>query len=66
MRTQHLLARLAPKFGGKAATVHEALQRLAADQDRKEALSTFLAEWAAEDGPVTEKEVSAMAKCYGL
>ena len=63
---RQLLERLAPKFGGRAATVHEALQRLAADQNRKEALSEFLAEWAAEDGPATEEEVSAMAKRYGL
>ena len=63
---RQLLERLAPEFGGKTATVREALQRLAADQDRKEALSAFLAEWAAEDGPATEEEVSAMAKRCGL
>ncbi|WP_419921177.1 hypothetical protein [Candidatus Poriferisodalis sp.] len=66
MRTQRLLARLAPKFGGRAATVHEALQRLAADQDRKESHSAFLEAWEAQDGSLTEDEVSAMAKCYGL
>ena len=63
---RQLLERLAPKFGGKAATVHEALQRLAADQDRKESLSAFLEAWEAEDGPLTEEEVSAMAERYGL
>ena len=61
-----LLERLAPKFGGRAAAVHEALQRLAADQDRKESLSAFLEAWEAEDGPLTEEEVSAMAERYGL
>ena len=59
---RQLLERLAPKFGGRAATVHEALQRLAADQDRKEALSAFLAEWAQESGPPDEQAVAAMAE----
>ncbi len=61
-----LLERLAPKFGGRAATVREALHRLAADQDRKEALSAFLAEWAQESGPPDEDKVAAMAERYGL
>ena len=61
-----LLERLAPKFGGRSATVHEALQRLADDQDRKEALDAFLAEWAQESGPPHADEVAAMAERYGL
>ena len=61
-----LLDRLPPEFGGKAATVREALQRLAADQDRKEALSALLAEWALESGPPDEDAVAAMAERYGL
>lgn len=61
-----LLERLAPKFGGRSATVREALQRLAADQDRKEALDAFLAEWAQESGPPDADKVAAMAERYGL
>ena len=38
---RRLLERLAPKFGGRAATVREALRRLAADHDRKEAFDAF-------------------------
>ena len=38
---RQLLERLAPKFGGRAATVREALRRLAADHDRKEAFGAF-------------------------
>ncbi|WP_419914026.1 hypothetical protein [Candidatus Poriferisodalis sp.] len=61
-----LLDRLAPKFGGRAAAVREALQRLAADEDRKEAFDAFLAEWASESGPPEAEAVAAMAERYGL
>ncbi|WP_420445210.1 hypothetical protein [Candidatus Poriferisodalis sp.] len=63
---RQILERLAPAFGGTTATVREALRRLAADQDRKEALSAFLAEWAQESGPPDEEAVAAMAERYGL
>lgn len=63
---RQILERLAPKFGGRSATVREALQRLAADQDRTEALDAFLAEWAQESGPPDADEVAAMAERYGL
>ena len=63
---RQLLERLAPTFGGTTATVREALRRLAADQDRREALNDFLAEWARESGPPDEEAVAAMAERYGL
>ena len=63
---RQLLERLAPAFGGTTGTVREALRRLAADQDRREALSAFLAEWARECGPPDEEAVAAMAERYGL
>ncbi len=63
---RQLLERLAPKFGGREETLREALRRLAADQDRREALSAFLAEWARECGPPDEEAVAAMAERYGL
>ena len=63
---RQLLERLAPKFGGQAATVREALQRLAADHDREETLDAFLAEWAQETGPPDADRVAAIAERYGL
>ena len=63
---QQLLERLAPVFGGRAATVREALQRPAADHDRKEALSAFFEEWEAESKPLSPDEVAAIAERCGL
>ena len=63
---RQILERLAPKFGGREAMVREALQRLAADEDRREALDAFLAEWAQESGPPDADEVAAMTERYGL
>ncbi|MCY3606851.1 MAG: hypothetical protein OXG57_00260 [Acidimicrobiaceae bacterium] len=63
---RQILERLAPKFGGREAMVREALQRLAADEDRKEALEAFFAEWAQESGPPDPDAVAAMAERYGL
>ena len=63
---RQLLERLAPTFDGTTATVREAMRRLAADQDRREALNDFLAEWARESGPPDEEAVAAMAERYGL
>ncbi|WP_420445208.1 hypothetical protein [Candidatus Poriferisodalis sp.] len=61
-----ILERLAPKFGGKTATIHEALERLAADHDRKVAFDAFMKAWEEEDGPLSDQEISAMAKRCGL
>ncbi|WP_420625584.1 hypothetical protein [Candidatus Poriferisodalis sp.] len=63
---QQLLERLAPEFGGKTATVREALQRFAADHDRKEAFDAFLKAWDEEDGPLSDEEISAVARRCGL
>ncbi len=64
--TRLLLERIAPEFGGREATVGEALRRLAADHDRKQALSDFLEAWEAEAGPLNPDEVSALAERHGL
>ena len=64
--TRLLLERIAPEFGGREATVGEALRRLAADHDRKQALSDFLEAWEAEAGPLSPDEVSALAERHGL
>ena len=63
---RQLLERLAPEFGGKTATVREALQRLAADHDRKVAFDAFLKAWDEEDGPLSNEELSAVAQRCGL
>ena len=64
--SRQLLDRLVPEFGGQEATVREALRRLAADHDRKQALRDFFEEWDAEAGPASPDEVAAMAKHHGL
>ena len=63
---RQILERLAPKFGGKTAAIHEALQRLAADHDRKVAFDAFMKAWEEADGPLSDQEISAMAKRCGL
>lgn len=64
--TRRLLERIAPEFGGREATVGEALRRLAADHDRKQAVRAFFDEWEAAEGPLSEEEVSAMGERHGL
>ncbi len=64
--TRTLLERIAPELGGREATVREALHRLAADHDRKQALSDFLEAWDTEAGPLSPDEVSALAERCGL
>ena len=63
---RQVLERLALKFGGREATIREALQRLAADHDRKEAFDAFLKAWDEEDGPLSDEEISAVARRCGL
>ena len=63
---RQILERLAPKFVGKTAAIHEALQRLAADHDRKVAFDAFMKAWEEADGPLSDQEISAMAKRCGL
>ncbi len=63
---RQLLERLAPEFGGKTATVREALQRLAAEHDRRVAFDAFLKAWDDEDGPLSNEEISAVAQRCGL
>ncbi|MDE0321621.1 MAG: hypothetical protein OXH86_20620 [Acidimicrobiaceae bacterium] len=63
---RQLLERLAPKFGGRQEALREALQRLAADEDRKESFDAFLQAWEEEDGPLSNEETTAVAKRCGL
>ncbi|MCY4517839.1 MAG: hypothetical protein OXB99_11430 [Acidimicrobiaceae bacterium] len=56
----------APKFGGREATVREALRRLATDHDRKEAFDAFPKAWDEEVSPLGEEEIAAVAKRCGL
>ena len=60
------LERIGPKFGGREATVRDALRRLATDHDRKEPFDAFPKAWDEEDGPLGEKEIAAVAKRCGL
>ena len=60
------LEQIAPKFGGREATVRETLRRLATDHDREEAFDAFPKAWDEEDGPLGEEEIVAVAKRCGL
>ena len=64
--TRRLLERIAPEFGGREATVREALRRLATDHDRKEAVRAFFDEWEAAEGPLSDEDLSAMGERHGL
>jgi len=61
-----LLDMLAPEYGGRSSAIRQALRNLAADRQRQRALSSFLAEWDAEAGPIGDNEITAMAHRYGL
>jgi Arc/MetJ-type ribon-helix-helix transcriptional regulator len=57
---------LAPEYGGRSSSIRHALRNLAADRKRRNALRSFLAEWDAEDGPIEEDEIAAMAERYRM
>ncbi|HSL59746.1 MAG TPA: hypothetical protein VK866_17995 [Acidimicrobiales bacterium] len=61
-----LLDMLAPEYGGRSSAIRHALRTLAADRRRHDALSSFLADWDAESGPIDEEAIGAMADRYGL
>ena len=63
---REILDELAPLFGGKSNAIRHALRSLAADRRRQLALESFLDAWNAEEGPVDEEAVAAMARRYGL
>ena len=63
---EQLLDRLAPEFGGRSSAIRQALRFLAADRERRDALSSFVEAWNSEAGPVDEDAVAAMAERYGL
>lgn len=61
-----LLDMLAPEYGGRSSAIRQALRNLAADRKRQQALSSFVAEWDSEDGPIDNEEVAEMVDRYGL
>jgi len=61
-----LLDKLAPEYGGRSSAIRQALRDLAASRQRQRDLSSFLAEWDAEAGPLDDDEITAMAQRYGL
>lgn len=61
-----LLDMLALEYGGRSGAIRHALRNLAADRHRRTALSSFVAEWDAEDSPIDEDDIAAMAERYGL
>lgn len=61
-----ILDMLAPEYGGRSSAIRQALRNLAADRTRQDALRSLLAEWDAEEGPIDEADIAAMADRYGL
>ena len=61
-----LLDMLAPEYGGRSSAIRQALRNLAADRRRQDALRSFLADWDAEEGPIADQDIAAMASRYGL
>ena len=61
-----ILDMLAPEFGGRSSAIRQALRNLAADRQRQNALRSFLTEWDAEQGPINESDIAAMANRYDL
>ncbi len=61
-----ILDRLAPESGGRSGAIRQALRFLAADRERRDALSNFVEAWNAEASPFDEDTVAAMAQRYGL
>ena len=57
---------LALEYGGRSSAIRQALRNLAADRTRQDALRSFLAEWDAEEGPIDDDDIAAMADRYGL
>jgi Arc/MetJ-type ribon-helix-helix transcriptional regulator len=61
-----ILDMLAAEYGGRSSVIRHALRVLAADRRRQEALRSFLAGWDAEDGPINDHDITAMADRYDL
>ena len=61
-----LLDMLAPEYGGRSSAIRQALRNLGAEQKRKHALRSLVAKWDAEEGPIDEADVAAMAERFGL
>lgn len=61
-----ILDELAPEYGGRFSVIRHALRFLAADRRRQDALRSFLADWDAEDGPVNDHDINAMAERHDL
>ncbi len=61
-----ILDMLAPQYGGRSSAIRQALRHLAADRKRQDALRAFVAQWDADEGPIDEQDIAAMAERYGL
>lgn len=61
-----LLDQLAEVHGGRSGAIRYAVKRLGEEHARRRALSTALADWEAERGPVDEDAVAAAIERFGL
>ena len=60
------LDRLAAIYGGRSNALREGLRRLTSDALAHSHLAKLLAEWEAEDGPVSEQAIAAAIRQYDL
>jgi Arc/MetJ-type ribon-helix-helix transcriptional regulator len=60
-----ILDAAAERFGSRAGAIRAALRLLEVDQQRREARRELLAEWEAEQGPVSDEEIAALRQHFG-
>jgi Arc/MetJ-type ribon-helix-helix transcriptional regulator len=60
------LDELAEAHGGRSNALRAGLRLLAAEEQRRTALSDLLADWERESGPVSDETVAAMSERYAL
>lgn len=63
---EHTLDELAEIHGGRSNALRVGLRLLAAENERRTALTELLVDWADEVGPVDDEEVAAMSDRFGL
>ena len=63
---EEALDHLAQLHGGRSNALRRGLRLLAEQTQKSEALAELLADWQAEEGPVTEASIAEATKRFGL
>lgn len=63
---EQTLDELAQLYGGRSNALRAGLRLLAEEARRQKALGDFVDDWERESGPVSEADIEATAKRYGL